>query len=578
MPVDLPPELHLPGIRQLREAVTNYARRRVPSRAILRSDGVAGLTVGISGVPDGMAGGLLAGVNPIYGLYANMIGPIVGGLFSSTQLMIINNTSAVSLVAGQSLLGLSSAQRETALFLMVVLTGVLSIILGVLRLGQLTRFVSYSVMAGFLAGIAVVLILSQLPTVAGTGSEGANQIMKVFNLITHPGSIDPWSLGTGVVTLAGIALLQRTRLRGFAGLLAIAIPSALIALLGLESVRTVRDLGEIAPSLPLPALPDFRDSLAVLTGAASVALVVVIQGAGISQSVPNPDGSRRRISRDFIAQGAANVACGLFRGAPVGGSVSATALNVVSGARRRWSGIFSGLWVAVILLWFTDVVGYVAMPTLGALLIFAGVESIKPKDLLSVWHAGTTSRIAGAVTFSATLILPIQLAVALGVVLSAALYIARSSTDVAVIELVKRPDGRFEEHEPPAELPSNKVTVLDIYGHIFYAGTRKIEAMLPRIEKDTSHPVVVLRLRGRTALGATMVGALTKYAGKLRAAHGRLYLTGLSEPVRRHLITEVKVHLHGPLRAYEVTPVLGESTEKAAADAEAWLVGLKKED
>lgn len=577
MPVDLPPELHLPGIRQLREVVTN-ARRRVPSRSTLRSDGVAGLTVGVSSVPDGMAGGLLAGVNPIYGLYANMIGPFVGGLFSSTQLMIINNTSAVSLVAGQSLLGLSSAGRESALFLMVVLTGALSIVLGALRLGQLTRFVSYSVMAGFLAGIAVVLILSQLPTVAGTGSEGANPIMRAFGLLANPGKIDPWSLGTGVVTFALVGLLQRTRLRGFAGLLAISIPSALIGPLDLESVRTVRDFGDIASGFPVPALPDFGDTLAVLTGAASVALVVVVQGTGISQSVPNPDGSRRRISRDFIAQGVANVACGFFRGAPVGGSVSATALNVVSGATSRWSGIFSGLWVAVILLWFTEVVGYVAMPALGALLIFAGVQSIKPKDLLSVWHAGPTSRIAGAVTFSATLILPIQIAVAVGVVLSAALYIARSSTDVAVIELVKRSDGRIEEHEPPTELPSNKVTVLDIYGHVFYAGTRKIEAMLPRIEKDARHPVVVLRLRGRTALGATMVGALTKYVGKLRAADGRLYLTGLSEPVRRHLMTEVKVHLHGPLRAYEVTPILGESTEKAAADAEAWLLGLEQDD
>jgi MFS superfamily sulfate permease-like transporter len=110
-----------------------------------------------------MAGGILAGVNPIFGLYANIIGPVAGGLIASTQLMVIQNTSAVSLVAGQSLTGFSSAERESALFLMVVLSGVIATLFG----RRLTRFVSYSVMTGFLTGIAIALILSQLPTLAG---------------------------------------------------------------------------------------------------------------------------------------------------------------------------------------------------------------------------------------------------------------------------------------------------------------------------------------------------------------------------------------------------------------------------
>src|SRR5690606_21332798 len=99
---DLIPEVNLPGAHELREVVAQV-QREAPSRATLRRDATAGLIVGIASVPDGMAGGLLAGVNPIYGLYAGVVGPIVGGLLSSTQLMVINNTSAVSLVAGQAL-------------------------------------------------------------------------------------------------------------------------------------------------------------------------------------------------------------------------------------------------------------------------------------------------------------------------------------------------------------------------------------------------------------------------------------------------------------------------------------------
>lgn|SRR5690554_4421167 len=96
---EIKPEANLAGLRELREAVENYARRRIPSRRRIQQDAVAGLTVGVSSIPDGMAGGVLAGVNPVYGLYANVVGPIVGAVFSSTRLMVINNTSAVSLVA-----------------------------------------------------------------------------------------------------------------------------------------------------------------------------------------------------------------------------------------------------------------------------------------------------------------------------------------------------------------------------------------------------------------------------------------------------------------------------------------------
>jgi len=147
---DLPPETHLPGLSELREVVANYAPRWLPSGARLRRDSVSGLTVAVASVPEGMAGGILAGVNPIYGLYANIIGPLAGSIFSSTQLMVIQNTSAVSLVAGQSLLGVPPQEHESALFFMVVLAGVIALAAGLLRLGRMTRFVSYSVMTGFL--------------------------------------------------------------------------------------------------------------------------------------------------------------------------------------------------------------------------------------------------------------------------------------------------------------------------------------------------------------------------------------------------------------------------------------------
>src|SRR5690242_9754793 len=162
---DVEPEVNQPGLRELRESVANHLTRRLPSRASLREDGIAGLNSAVSSMPDGMASGILVGVNPIYGLYACMVGPIAGGIFSSTQLMIIATTSAASLSAGQALGNLQGAERDNALFLMVIVIGVAQALFGLLRFGRLTRFVSFSVMTGFIIGIALLTILSQLPTV-----------------------------------------------------------------------------------------------------------------------------------------------------------------------------------------------------------------------------------------------------------------------------------------------------------------------------------------------------------------------------------------------------------------------------
>jgi SulP family sulfate permease len=570
---DIEPEVNQPGLRELREAVANHLRRRLPSGSSLRDDGIAGLNSAVSSVPDGMASGILVGVNPIYGLYACMVGPIAGGIFSSTRLMIIATTSAASLSAGQALGGLQGEERDHALFLMVVLIGTLQVLFGLVRTGQLTRFVSYSVMTGFIIGIAVLTILSQLPTVSGYASTaGNNKVTQTLNLMSNLDRVNLWSLAVALTTLLLAILLPRTRLGNFGRLAAIIIPSVLVALFRLDSVAVVRDVGKIPSGIPTPHLPSFSDfSFDVVTGALAVAVIILVQGAGVSQSVPNPDGSRRSMSRDFIAQGAANVASGFFRGLPVGGSLSTTALTVISGARTHWAAIFAGLWMALLVIVFPGLVSYVAMPALGVLLILASVSTIKPSDALSIWNTGWPSRLASITTFLSTLLLPIQAAVGIGVVLSALLYVNESSTDISVVELVKRDDGLIEEHKAPKQLQSNKVTVLDVYGHLFYAGARTLARLLPK-PLEAQKPVVILRLRGRNNVGATLVEVLANYADKLQEANGRLYLTGISEGAYEQIVRTGKLRLTGPVRAYEATPIRGQSTEEAVADARTWLV------
>jgi len=562
-----------PGLGELREAVALRIRRGLPPRAAVAEDGVAGLSVAVANVPDGMANGLLVGVSPIHGLYATMLGPFIGGITSSSQLMVITTTAAASLTAGQSLAPLPAEARPGALFALAILVGVFLTAFGLLGLGRLTNFVSYSVLTGFLAGISILLVLSQLPTVTGYTPEGGNRVTQTVDIAFHLARAHPATVAMAALTLVLAVLLPRTPLGSLGRLVAIAVPSAIVALAGLDGVRIVSDVGEITRSVPVPVLPAFFEfgRPEVITGAAAVALVVLVQGVGVSRNAPNPGGARASIGRDTVAQGLANVASGLFRGLPVGGSLSATALGVLAGARTRWASIFAGLAMGGIVLGIPELVSLVAMPSLGALLILAGISGLKPRELKAVARTGWPSLLAGGTTFIATLFLPIQAAVGLGVVLSALLYVSESSTDVGVVELVEREDGRLEEREPARRLPSEQATTLDVYGHLFYAGARTLERLLPQV-RGAERPVVVLRLRGRRNLGATLIDVLASYADALHAVGGRLYLSGVGREAYDQIVRTGKLRLTGPVRAYEVTPVLGASTREARADAEAWLV------
>ncbi len=569
------PYVDQPGLSVLR-SVARYAQERLPGRSTIASETTAGLTTTVGSVPDGMANALLAGVNPIYGLYANMVAPILGGALSSTRRMVINSTSASALIAGQALMATPADKRVDALFLLVILSGLLQIAFGVLGLGRLTRYISFSVMTGFVAGIGVVLMLSQLPTVTGYDAGEGTALENALELLAHLGDVHLPTLALAAAAAALAVALARTRLTKMAALIAIAVPSILVVAAGLDSVVVVGDIGEIGGGFPLPSLPSLSAlSPSIVTGAFAVAVVTCVQGAGVSQSVPNPGGERSFLSRDFVASGAGNVASGLFRGLPVGGSLKGTVLNVSAGGRGRWAVISSGVLMMLVVVAFSGLVMEVALPALGALLIVVSTGSIKPDDIAAISRAGWSARIAALTTFACTLLLPIQAAVAIGVALAALLHVASAATDIKIVELVERPDGEIEERRPPARLSERSVTVLDVYGSLFYAAARTFERRLP--QPGSKGPVVVLRLRGRPLLGATIVDVLASYAERLQRAGGRLYLAGLGESARSQLMRDGRFEPAAGIETYTATSFRGESTRKAVAEAEEWLLAHREE-
>ena len=545
---------------------------RVPVRRdTLRKDAVAGLVLGVESVPDGLAAGLLAGVNPLAGLYAYLFGTIGGSLFTSSAFMAVQATGAMAIVIADVPAVHSADDPARALFTLSVLTGIVMLAAGFLRLGSVLRFVSNAVMVGFISAVGVNIILGQLANLTGYKAEGANRVIRAVNTLAHPGELHLQSLAIGVLTIALILVLERTRAGPLGLVLAVIVTSASVAVLGWSGVATVRELSEVPRALPLPGAPMLRLVPSLVIPAVSLAFVGLVQGAAISAGFPNPDGRYPDASRDFIGQGAANVIAGIFRGMPVGGSMSATSLNKAAGARSRIALMIAGAVMAVVIIAFAGLVGHIAMPALAGLLMLVGYRTIKPDDLRSVWKTGAVQKAVLATSFALTMVIPLQYSVLAGVGLSVVLHVVRQSNQITIKRWWLDPDGNLIETDPPAQLPAGEVVALQPYGSLFFAAAPVLESQLPAPADAAGNSVVILRLRGRTDLGTTFMDVLRRYAHTLKATGSKLVIVSASERIQEQLRMTGVTDLIAPENIYTGDERVGATLKRAYADATAWI-------
>lgn len=540
------------------------------SRKRMGRDLTAGLTTALVAIPDGLASAVLAGLNPVHGLYALMVATPIAALTMSSQLMYVANTGAITVATGSALAGYEGEALVMALIVVTFLVGAIQLALGLLKLGAITRFVSNAVMIGFMTGIMLRIILGQLSELSGYRSAAGSPVLQAWDLLLHLAQVHAPTLVIGLGAIALIALIERTPARNFAMILAVVAASLAVLVPGLEGVRTVADLAAIPSGLPSPALPQWSLVVELLPAAAAIALIGLVQAAGVSRSVPNPDGHYPNVSRDFAGQGLANLAASLFKGMPVGGTMSETAVHVGAGASSRWAAVYSGLMILAFVLLAGPLIERIAKPAIAALLIVAAVQAIKPGEILDVWRTSLTSRAVMLATFAATLAIPIEQSVLLGVVLSLALYLYKSSLDVHVMEMVPTAEGDYEEHIAPKELPANKVTVLNLYGSLFFAGADVLEGLLPSARK-VPHAVVILRLRGRTNLGSTIFNVLERYAHELARQGGKLMLSGVGDPLYLQLKRTDLFKFVGEENVVRADRRPAAAMRRAIATAQAWL-------
>lgn len=555
------------SVSAIHQRVLTYLRRD------FGADLTAGLTGAIAGVPQAMAFALVAGISPVYGLYTAIVSTIIGSLFGNSTYLTTGPTNALAVVVASTLAPFSDlGDTPSRLITLTFLVGAVQLVMGLLRLGMLTRYVSGAVMVGFITGAAMLVLLGQLTNLTGIHiGPQPNILATLVELLREFEAIHLPTLVIGLSALVMIALLHHTRLGPFATLVSIIVTSIWVALLSWDDqgVAVVREISTIPNALPAIRLPRPGMVDDLLPSAIALAVLGLVQTAALVESLKEPDNRRPNASREFIGQGAANLIGALFQNMPAGGSLSRTAVNMSAGARTRWANVWAGVFVALTMLAFGGLAERIALAALAGQLIYVAWSMISIPRVRFVWRSGAASRWAMVATFASTMVLPLQYSVYVGVVLSLALYVHESS-HIRMVCWEPAGNGLFREVPVPQRLPSNTVTILSVQGNLFFAAMRELQTRLPS-PIGAQNAVVILRLRGDALLAGTGVSMLLAYADQLHAEGGKLILSGVGEQVMQTLIRTGALTRIGPENVFLAEDILLLSTTRALTYANQWL-------
>ena len=541
----------------------------IPERRTLLGDLGGGLTVAMVSIPEGMAYALIAGVNPIYGLYAGMLTVIVGSLFNSSKLTIITLTNAIALIVVDNL-GLLGDDIAVGIATLTLFIGVLQFIFGILQLGKLINFISFEVMTGFIAAVATIIIFGQIEELVGyqgqidVGEHISRRIIEGVTILLTPWHWDAGTAAVGILTIAMLLFIKRTKLEKFADFLVIGIITVIVAVLRFESVLIVQDISEIPNQLPTLVAPDLTLIPGLAPAAIAIAIVALVESAGISMAFPNPDKSKADMSRNFTAHGLANIAGCVIAALPGGGSMSRTAVNADAGTLTRFGGIFAGAIVIMAVGLFGPVFEYIPMAALSGLLIFIGVGILLKQipKMKEAWHTSKAYSVSIIATYVIAIGHSLEVGVFVGILLSIVLYVYFSARDVQLVILEPMGDNHFRIRPVPKEFPSNEVTIIQQQGARYFAAVHTQEEMMPSME-HTDHAVIIFSIYGASLMSSNMVEMIKSMHQEISENGNRLIIANVEDPIMQQLEHTGLLDLLGRENVFPARDILGASLEEA---------------
>lgn len=505
--------------------------------ATLRADLVAGLTGALVVLPQGVAFATIAGLPPEHGLYTAMVPAVVAALFGSSWHLVSGPTTAISIVVFAAISPLAepgSAEYLSLALTLTFLVGAIQLAMGLARLGTLVNFISHTVVIGFTAGAALLIAASQLKNFLGIPvPRGASFLQTLRAVAAEARSLDPYAAAVGLATLAAGIAVKRLAPRVpymIAAMLAGSLAGvALTRLLG--PAATIRTVGALPGPLPPLSHPSLAPAVLQRLGgnALALAMLALTEAVSIARAIAVRSEQRIDGNQEFIGQGLSNLVGSFFSSYASSGSFNRSGLNYEAGARTPLAAAFASVALAATLLLVAPLAAYLPVPAMAGVLFLVAWGLVDLHHIRAIVRTSRSEAAILAVTFASTLLLDLEFAIYVGVVLSLAVYLSRTSRPPvrAVV-----PDGRDPgDWRPAAAGPEcAQLKIIDVHGSLFFGAIDHVQRRLEEIgERSPAQKHVLVVADGINFADVAGAELLAREARRRRRIGGALYLVGVKE-------------------------------------------------
>ncbi len=508
---------------------------------MFRGDLAAGLTVGVMLIPQAMAYALIAGMPPVYGLFAALVPLLIYGVLGTSRQLGVGPVAVISLLVAAGVADLAepgSTEYVQLAILLAFMVGVIQLLMGLLRMGFLVNFLSHPVITGFTAATALIIAFSQLHHLLGVSVESSKHIHNVlFQLFEKRAEIHPGTALFGFGAVAAIYAIKKWGRRIPGALVVVVAGIVLVAVTGWDQ-QGIRVMGEVPSGLPLPLFPAFEMDAVyrLLPMAFAISLIGFMESIAVAKSIH----ARHRDykldpNQELVALGSANLGGSLFQAFPVTGGFSRSAVNDQAGAKSGMASIISAVLIGLTLLFLTPLFYYLPNAVLGAIIITAVLGLIDTKEIRFLWQTQKEDFAMMAITFLVTLLVGIEEGILTGVVASLGVVIFHSSKP-HVARLGKLPGTRVYRNLYRFEEAAEREDVLVIRydAPLFYANADHFKETVESFMhgKLPGLKLVVLDASGINSIDTTGIHALAALEKELQGYGIQLRMSAVHGPVR----------------------------------------------
>lgn len=499
-------------------------------------DVMAGTIVGIVALPLAIAFAIASGVGPEKGLVTAIVAGILISLLGGSRVQIGGPTGAFVVIVA----GIIANYGIDGLIISTIMAGLIMIVFGLLRLGVIIRFIPYPLTVGFTSGIAVLIFVSQIKDFFGlqTGPMPADFAGKINMLIVSFDTINAVALGIGVMSVLVTLFWSRITARVPGSLIALLIGVVLVIVFGVNAETIGSRFGTIPSTLPLPSFPDVSMDLIIkhIGPAFTIAMLGSIESLLSAVVSDSMIGGRHRSNTELIAQGIANVGSGLFGGIPATGAIARTATNVKNGGRTPVAGIVHALVLLIIMLFAGKWAALIPLSVLAGILMVVAYNMSEWRSIVTILRGSRYDVLVLLTSFILTVVVDLTIAIQVGMVLAALLFMKRMADVAEVKPLVSYASGDKDDTGMVGlELPRN-TDVFEISGPMFFGVANKFKELMHEIADDSD--IIIIRMRNVPMIDATGIHNFNAMLGHFIHKRKRVLLSGVNETVlselRRH--------------------------------------------